>query len=91
MDKVEIKTVNIQIGKKQLTLTVEEAKKLKEVLVELFGKEVIKEVKEIHHHDYYPYRWYWGWQPATPQPLTPIYYCSNGTAQLENYSLNITC
>ena len=90
MDKVEIKTVNIQVGKKQLSLTVEEAKKLKEVLGELFGKEIVKEVNEIHHYDHYPYRWYWDYQPTTPI-TSPIFYCSNGTAQLENNSLSITC
>jgi hypothetical protein len=91
MDKVEIKTVNIQVGKKQLNLTVEEAKKLKGVLEELFGKEVVKEVKEIHHHDYYPYRWWW-YTPQWESPnTTPVFYCSNGTAQVDNNALQITC
>ena len=48
MEKVEIKNINLKIGKKTLTLTVEEAKKLKDVLDSLFGeniiyKEIIKE------------------------------------------------
>jgi hypothetical protein len=91
-NKVEIKTVNIQVGKKELALTVEECKKLKGLLDELFGKEVVKEV--IHHN--YPYRWYWDYAPTLipstiPSPLTPIYYCNNGTANLQDNVLSLTC
>jgi hypothetical protein len=91
-NKVEIKTVNIKVGKKELSLTVEECKKLKSLLDELFGKEIVKEVTEIHHT--YPYRWYWDYMPAPafPMPLTPIYYCqNNGTANLQDNVLNLTC
>jgi hypothetical protein len=52
-----IKELKLQLGKKEVALTMEQAKKLKEALDELFGKEVIK---EVHHHDH-DYR-YW-WQP----------------------------
>ena len=57
MDNV-IKELKLQLGEKEVSLTIEEAKKLKAALDELFGKEV---VKEIHHHDY------WQWWPNWPQ------------------------
>ena len=100
MEKVEIKNIEFKVGKKQLNLTVEEAKKLKAILDELFGKEKIKEVKEIHYHDtpYYPYRWWWEiGRPSGPQyqppDQPPIFYCNDnsGTAQMENTTLQITC
>lgn len=47
-----IKKVVLQLGRKEVELTLEEAKKLKESLDEMFGKDVIRYV-----HD----GWYWGW------------------------------
>ena len=81
MEKVEIKNIEFKIGKKQLNLTVEEAKKLKAILDELFGKEIIKEIREIHHYDY-PYRWWWqlggpSTPPYQPPDQPPIFYCNN--------------
>ena len=97
MEKVEIKNIEFKVGKKQLNLTVEEAKKLKSILDELFGKEIIKEIKEIYH-PYFPYyRWWWEiGRPSGPQyqppDQPPIFYCDNsGTAQMENTTLQITC
>ena len=59
---VEVTNVSIKIGKKELNLTVKEAKELKSVLNELFEKEV---VKEVHH---YSDRWWY--QPYYNQPLS---------------------
>ena len=53
----EIKKVTIQIGSKEIELTVEEAKELRAALGELFQKEVVKEVI----HDYHPWRWQGPW------------------------------
>ena len=50
-----IKKIELDLGNEQVTLTMEQTKKLKDALDELFGKNV---VKEIHHHDY----WRW-WEP----------------------------
>ncbi len=97
MNKVKIKSVEIEVGEKKFNLTVEEAKKLKNVLDELFGKEIIKEVKEIHHHDGHSHPWYWYPPYISPTigdqipPRLPVFYCDNGTVQYSNSSLKITC
>jgi len=98
MKKVQIKSVEIEVGKKKFNLTVEEAKKLKNVLDELFGKEIIKEVKEIHHHDGHSHPWYWNYPtvftPTTGDPIPPrlpVFYCDNGAVEYENSALKITC
>lgn len=87
MNEKIIKKVVLQLGKKEIELSVDEAKKLHEALNELFEAKVVKEV--VHHHDY-P-RWYWGTytipytyvSPAAPAPEitpTPIWYTTgNGT------------
>jgi len=52
---------------KEISLTMEQAKKLKDILSELFGKEIIKEiVKEEHHHYNRPYYPIWVYEPQTP-------------------------
>ena len=43
MDKIELTSINLKIGK-----TIEETRKLKALLDELLGKEI---VKEVHVHD----------------------------------------
>ena len=77
--KVEIKELKLQLGKKEVVLTVEEARKLKKALEDIFGRDIIREVKEEHHyHDHYPYRWYWQ-QTTTPlQPTYGQFYCTAG-------------
>jgi len=52
MKEIEIKGVTLKIGGREIVLTVEEGKKLKEALNELFGKEVVHE----HHHG-----WWWSY------------------------------
>jgi len=96
MNKVKIKSVEIEVGEKKLNLTVEEAKKLKNVLDELFGKEIIKEVVELHHHHNHSNPWYWypplvGPTTGDPIPDFPTVYCDNGSVEYENYALKITC
>jgi len=93
MNKVQIKSVEIEVGKKKFHLTVEEAKKLKSVLDELFGKEIIREVKEIHHHDGHSHPWYW-YPPCSTTTLEippPTVYFDSGSVGYENYALKITC
>lgn len=65
-EKVEIKKIILDLGDgHEITIPIEKAKKLKAALEELFGKEVIKEIREEHHHhnNVWPYRWYWDYQP----------------------------
>ena len=61
-----IKEVKLQLGEKEVSLTIEEAKKLKEALDELFGKQLI---------DVRPYYPYWYWQPT----FTPYWVTWQGT------------
>ena len=72
---VAIQTIKIRIGKKEIELPIEDAKALKKVLEDLFGKEVIT----VDHHHYHNDGWYW------PKPYwgvnTPYIY--RGTSQLE--------
>lgn len=67
----EIKRIVLNLGGKEVSLTIEQAKKLKEILSEMFGKDV---VKEIYHHDHYPH-WYWHWSAPA------FTYGSNSTAK----------
>lgn len=61
----EIKKLTLQIGKREIELSIEDAKALKEALEKLFGQNVIR--IEQHHHDA-PWRW---WGPVyTNTPLT---------------------
>ncbi len=54
MSDIAIKKVVLNLGGKEISLTIEQAKKLKGSLEELFGKEIIKEVIHDHHYD-----WHW--------------------------------
>ena len=54
LDKIEITTIKLQLGKKEIELTVAEARKLRDQLSELFGKEI---VREVHYRN--GYKWYW--------------------------------
>jgi len=82
--KVAIEKIVLNIEGEKVSLTPEQAKKLKSLLDEMFGKEVIR-VEEHHHHDY-P-RWYWNY--STPNWV----YCattSNLTTKGSTGSLNLT-
>ena len=57
--KVMIKSMDFLIGNKTITLTPDEAKQLKDVLDNLFGKEIIKEYVPVPS------------QQPTPDPLYP--------------------
>jgi hypothetical protein len=75
--KAEIKRIVLDLGDKEVTLSVEQAKKLKNLLSEMFGKEVIE--KHIHHDNWY-------WKPWYPQQ--PYYYGSSwGNATLKDNSV----
>lgn len=86
--EIKIDSLKISIGKKEVELSVEEAKKLKKALEDIFGKEVVHE----HHHDW----WYRPYISTVPYPYSwGTVYCGttidqiNCTATVANAS-NIT-
>lgn len=64
----QITSIKIKLGKKEAELTIEEAKKLKSALEDVFG--VKKDTEVIHHYDWWhpwkiytyqePYKQDWG-------------------------------
>lgn len=88
MDNI-IKKIVLDLGRKQVELTPEQCKKLKAALDEMFGKEV---VREVHHHDYWPYRWYWYWDRSPicdfPGTTTIVYGDSGNNNVSASYSNN---
>jgi hypothetical protein len=78
----EVKKIVLNIDGKEISLTMEQAKKLKDILSELFGKEIIKEViREINYPPVYIYP-----QPATTNPI----FCGMGTYSSNDNSINFT-
>jgi len=72
--EVKIDKMVLNIEGEKINLTLEQAKKLKELLNGIFGKTEI-----IHHHDnYWWYRPYL--QPYYQQPLQPYNLCQNTAA-----------
>jgi hypothetical protein len=71
--EVVIKNVVVKIGEREIVLTIEEAKKLKDALEGIFGKEIIKETKIIHERDWYeqPYVWPWPKYPKVTWDQIP--------------------
>lgn len=72
-EEVKINNIVLNVGKKEIVLTVEQAKKLKSLLEDLFGKEIIKEVKHEHHYDWW-YRPYYV-EKKWPSFNDNIFYC----------------
>lgn len=81
-EDVKIEKVVLNVEGEKINLSVEQAKKLKGILDELFGKEIIKEVVEKHHyHDWYyrPHQILYG---TSSVPDNNKFYCSNNTLNL---------
>jgi len=70
MKECKIASLKLKLGKREVTLSLEEAKSLKESLDELFGKEVIRE----YHNGW----WYWQ-QPLTYTLKSTEPYCATTT------------
>lgn len=69
--EVVIKKVVLKIGDKELSLSIEDAKKLHEVLAELFKEpQVVKEVVKEEHHHYPSYPVYPTWPYTGPVWIT---------------------
>jgi hypothetical protein len=85
MDKnkeIKIEKMVLNIEGEKINLTIEQAKKLKDVLDELFKKEIIREVVHEHHHD-----WWWKSYPqytvgTQKNPLDNQIYCAGNTVNL---------
>ena len=62
---VAIKKIEVDVGNKLISLTSDQAKKLKDVLNELYGGQEV--VHEHHYRDrWYPYHYpTWNWQGST--------------------------
>jgi hypothetical protein len=56
--EIKVESLKISIGKKEIELNIDDAKKLKKALEDIFGKEVVHE----YHYDW----WYRPYQPYTP-------------------------
>jgi len=79
MSKIEVQKIVIQIGKKEVSLTIGEAKELQKILDETFGK---KEIVYIPSHPvvierpiYPPYRW---WQVRYEDKSSTVLCSSQG-------------
>lgn len=80
--EIKITNVVLQIGGKTIELSVEDAKKLRDALSDLFQKEVVRE--EHHHHDYHRYPWWWGYSRST-------YASSNAKFSMNAQSNTLQC
>jgi hypothetical protein len=85
--EVKLDKIVLSIDGTKIPLSVEQAKKLKEVLSDLFGKEIIK---EIHHNSWW-YRPFWSQGTitylnastgSTDESLNYVNCCTNGTLEL---------
>lgn len=72
--EVKIEKMVLNIEGEKVSLSMEQAKKLKKILDELFGKEIVREV----HHDWW-YKKYWD-SGKYPSP-GDIVYCDNAQLQ----------
>lgn len=87
MDKqIEISSIKITIGKKEIDLSPEDAKKLHQALNDMFGE---KKTEVVHHYDYYRY-----W-PIYSTPTYPKYdwgtvYCTTAKGNDASLAVNIS-
>ena len=81
---MEIK-LKLKVRDVEIELTKDEAIKLKELLSELTGKEIVKEKEYVPYpNPYYPYiRWDWGYKWTNPiWTTTPSIYTVSNDCQL---------
>lgn len=84
----EVKRIVLKIDDKEISVTPEQAKSLKVLLEDLFGKEVIKEVAKTIIHEYHEYPWYPKYYyvpPSLPQPN--IVWCGDEGSGVINCSI----
>lgn len=91
--EIAIKKLVIKMGDKEVSITMDEAKKLKEALEELFGKQIMTTTimeEHHHHHDHYPTRPFYPYQPYWVYTDTK-YLCQNGTSIDWKPAFNSVC
>ena len=90
--KVAIEKIVLNIEGEKVSLTPEQAKKLKTLLDEMFGKEIVKEIiREEHHHhnDWYPRpTWYWNYSTPHYNDFNKVY-CQNTSAGILDSSTSL--
>lgn len=81
---VKIEKMVLNIEGEKVSLSMEQAKKLKKVLDDLFGRDVIKEIHTEHHYrDWYRQPFYWGTAVNPKSPFDNIVYCDAKASSLE--------
>jgi hypothetical protein len=85
MSDVIVKEINFKIGDKEISLTPEEAKKLKDVLNSMFEKEVIIQKEYVPvPSDPLPNPYTPTAPLPWPYPYNPIIYCLNSEARISS-------
>lgn len=84
---IKIEKMVLNIDGEKVSLSMEQAKKLKVILDELFGKEIVKEVvRENHHyHDWYSKPYYW----SNTIPAFPSWGLGTVLCSADNKSLSV--
>ena len=77
----KIKSLKIQIGKKEIELSVAEAKQLYDELSEMFEKQIVTVPYYVPRT---PYWWDWTYQ-------RPVWYSGGSTMELSGTTLSINC
>ena len=88
---IKINKVEIQLSDDKISISLDDAKKLFEVLEKLFGTKTVEKVIE-KYHDYWYYRPYFYEPYPKPYRWNDIVYCSDTTKQLtggETLSINL--
>jgi len=70
-NKVEVKKIVLQIGKKEIPLSLDEAKELKNILADIFEKPDVYIPYPTYPYPVYPYRYhYWTCDDTIPTRYT---------------------
>ena len=91
--KTEIKKIVLEVEGEEIVLTVEGAKKLKALLNEIFGKDIIKEIKIVERDVYIPDPYLpkpYPWKPYWEYP-DKIWMGDNGNAKYLCSSNTLKC
>ena len=83
--EIKINSINLTIGKKEISLTVEEAKKLKEALNTLFAEAIVYR-GILGVPNYWCYRPFWSGTGNIPKQPFETYY---GNSAVGAYSLSV--
>ena len=90
MKEVAVTHIKILMGKREVELTVEEAKKLKAALEEIFGQKVVEKTEHIHHYDYWP-KWYKYYDSPVKYDFGEVYCSDRSKNTIRGSSDNTLC